>query len=150
MTTMAQAGGARTPWHYWLVTAIGVLWNGFGAYDYVASNTKGDAYLRSMGMTEHQIAYFHAMPAGMTGVWALGVWGAALGAVLLLFRSRWALHAFVASLVGLLVSLVYTYVLSNGAEVMGQQGAIMNAVILAGAVFFIWYARRMTKRGVLR
>jgi hypothetical protein len=143
-------GGARTPWHYWLVAAIAVLWNGFGAYDYICSNTQGDAYLRSMGMTEAQISYFHAMPAWMTGVWALGVWGAVAGSVLLLFRSRWALHAYVASLIGLLLSLVYTHLMSNGGEVMGQQGVVMNAVITAGAIFFVWYAWRMTKRGVLR
>jgi hypothetical protein len=150
MTATADVGGARTPWHYWLVVAIGLLWNGFGGYDYVMSNTQGDAYLTSMGMTAAQISYFNAMPAWMTAVWALGVWGGVAGTVLMLFRSRWALHAFVASLAGLLMSLVYTYVMSNGGEIMGQQGMMMNAIVLAGCIFFVWYAWLMTKRGVLR
>jgi len=150
MTTIRDGGVARTPWHYWLVAAVAVVWNGFGAYDYICSNTQGDAYLRGMGMTEAQIAYFHAMPTWTMAVWALGVWGAVLGAVLLLFRSRWALHAFVASLVGLVLSLIYAHLLSNGGEVMGQHRAIMNAVVFAGCIFFVWYAWLMTKRGVLR
>ena len=33
---------------------------------------------------------------------------------------------------------------------MGQQGMIMYAFITAAAVFFIWYAGMMAKRGVLR
>ena len=150
MTTTENVGGARTPWWHWVVVLVAAVWNGFGAYDYICSNTQGDTYLASMGMTEAQIAYFHAMPTWTMATWALGVWGAVLGTVLLLFRSRWAVHAFVASIVGLVLSLIYTYLLSNGAELMGQQGMIMNAVVFAGCVFFIWYARLMAKRGVLR
>lgn len=122
----------------------------YGAYDYWMSHTAGDAYFRTVGLTPAHIAYFHAMPAWVTAVWALGVWGAVAGSVLLLLRSRWAFAAFAASLAGLLVSLVYTYGLSNGAELAGAQGVIMNLVITAGALFFLWFARRMARRGVLR
>jgi hypothetical protein len=148
--TDAIATAARTPIHLWVVGAIGVLWNGFGAYDYVMSHIGGEAYLRAFGMTDPQIAYFNAMPAWMTAAWAVGVWGAALGTVLLLLRSRWALHCFAASLAGLLLSLVHTHLLSEGGRVMGMQGAIMNLVITAGCVFFLWYAFAMTRRGLLR
>ena len=41
--------------------------------------------------------------------------------------------------------------LSNGAEVMGgQQIMMMNIVIFAACVFFLWYARRAAARGTLR
>ena len=148
--TDALAPPARTPWHLWAVGALGVLWNGFGGYDYLMSQIGGEAYLRDFGMTAPQIAYFMAMPAWMIAVWAIGVWGSVLGTVLLLFRSRWALHSFVVSLAGLLLSLVYTHLLSDGGQVMGMQGAVMNAVITAGCLFFVWYAWAMTQRGVLR
>ena len=141
---------ARTPWHLWAVVVIGVLWNGFGAYDYVMSHTAGEPYFRSMGMTDAQIAYYNAMPAWMTGVWAIGVWGSVAGTILLALRSRWAFQVFVASLTGPVVSLIYTYGMTNGAEMGGQTGMIMNAVILAACLFFVWYSRLMAKRGVLR
>jgi hypothetical protein len=149
MTASTNSVGGRTPWHLWVVGVIAVLWNGFGAYDYVMTNTKGDAYMSGMGMTAAQIAYFHAMPSWMTAMWAIGVWGGMAGAILLLLRSRWALHAFAVSLAALLVSLVYTFLLSNGGEVMGA-GALMYLAVTAGAVFFLWYALSMTKRGLLR
>jgi hypothetical protein len=149
MTTEIETG-RTVAWRFWLVVAIAMLWNGFGAYDYLMSQTSGDAYMRSMGMTDTHIAYMHAMPAWMTAVWALGVWGSAVGSILLLLRSKWAFHAFVASFAGLVVSLVYTYLLSGGGEVVGSQGTIMNVVITAGCIFFIWYARVMTARRVLR
>lgn len=142
--------GARTPWHLWAVGVVGLLWNAFGAFDFTMSVTQGEAWFRSMGMTEPQIAYFKAMPAWTYGPWAAGVWGSVAGSVLLLLRMQWAFHAFVVSLLGLLVSLVYAYLLSEGGELGGAQGAIMYAVITAAVVFFTWYAWAMTKRGVLR
>jgi hypothetical protein len=141
----------KAPWHLWAVGVVGILWNAYGCYDHYMSNTGGDAYLRGAGMTGAQIAYFHSMPAWMTAVWAIGVWGALLGSVLLLARSKWALHVFVASLAAFVLSLVYAYLLSNGGEVMGGMAtAIMQTVVLAGCLFFVWYAWFATKRGLLR
>jgi len=151
MTAVAERGraGGRTPWHLWAVGVIAVLWNGFGVYDFLMTLTGGEEYLRSMKMTEPQIAYFDAMPAWTYGPWLLGVGGAFAGAILLLLRRRWALHAFLLSLLGLALSLVYTFLLSDGAEVMGD-AIYMQAVVIAGALFFTWYAWMMAKRGVLR
>jgi ribose/xylose/arabinose/galactoside ABC-type transport system permease subunit len=150
MTTATDTPRTGAPWHFWLVAVISVLWNSYGGYDYAMSQLKGDAYYQQMHMTEAQIAYMHAYPVWMVAVWAIGVWGAVLGSLLLLLRSRYAVPAFVASLAGFLVSLVYTYLLSDGSKVMGQSGMIMQLVILAGCLFFLWYAQLMAKRGVLR
>lgn len=146
--TMPAAAG-RTPWHLWVVGLVSLLWNAYGAYDYLMTNLRGDEYLREMKMTEPQIAYFHAMPAWMTAVWAVGVWGAVLGSVLLLMRSKWAVHVFAASLAAVIVSLIYNFGIAGGAEVMGA-GAYMYIVITAGAVAFLLYAWWARKRGMLR
>jgi len=150
MTATADAPRASAPWHYWVVTALAILWNAFGAYDYFMSKTGGDAYLKKMGETAAQIAHMDAYPVWMTADWAIGVWGALLGSLLLVARTRYAFHVFVASLAAFLVMLVYTYLLTDGGKVMGQQGMIFNLVILALCVFFVWYSRAMAKRGVLR
>ena len=147
----------RTPWHLWVVGLVAVLWNGYGAYDYVMTNTQGEPYLRQaaggMGWdaakTETFIAYYGAMPAWMTAAWAIGVWGGVLGALLLLVRRRWAVWAFAASLLGAAAGIVYHYT-SGGSQITGQEGTVMNAVILIGALFFLWYSWTMAKRGVLR
>lgn len=150
MATRTQAFASATPWHLWLVGVLGLLWNGFGGYDYWMSQTAGETYLRSMGMTDPQIAYFNAMPAWMTAVWATGVWGAVVATVLLLMRSRWAVEVFAVSLAALMLSHVYTYLLSNGSEVMGTSVVVMNLVITAAAIFFLYYAATMRRKGVLR
>jgi len=150
VSIMSDTRSGRTPWHLWVVGVISLLWNSYGPYDYVMTQTGGDAYLRGYGMTEPQIAYFHAMPAWMTAVWAVGVWGGLLGSVLLLARRSLAFPVFGVSIAAFLISLIYTYGLSNGGAVMGDTAWIMNAVILAGCLFLVWYSRMMAVRGILR
>jgi len=146
---MADSALVKTPWHLWAVGVGGVLWNAFGCYDYFMSNTAGESYFQKMGMTAEQIAHFMAMPSWMTAVWAVGVWGAMLGSLLLLLRSRWAVEVFIASLAAYVLSLVYAYVISPAP---GNSGAmmIMQAVIFVGCVFFWWYANTQRKAGRLR
>lgn len=148
--TPAPETAAKTPWHLWVVGGVSLLWNGYGAYDYLMTQTGGEEYLRSYGMTDEQISYFSTMPAWSMATWAIGVWGAVLGSVLLLLRSKWALHAFIVSFAGFLGGLVYQFLLSNAAALMGPMAAVMSTVIGVACVFFIWYAWTMSKRGVLR
>ena len=150
MTATAEAPRAAAPWHYWVVTVVAICWNGFAAYDYFMSKTQGDAYLRKSGMTDAQISHMNAYPTWMTADWAIGVWIGLAGGLLLIARTRYAFHAFAVSLAAFLVMLVYTYLFSDGGKVMGQQGMIFNLVILASCLFFTWYSRLMTARGVLR
>lgn len=140
----------KTPWHLWVVGVIAVLFNAIGAFDYVMNLVQGASYLASAGMTPAQIAHYQEMPIWMRVVWAVGVWGAMLGSVLILLRKKLAFTVFAVSLAAFLVSLIYTYVLTSGGEIMGGQMAITNVVITVLLLFFMWYSRLMTKRSVLR
>ena len=71
-------------------------------------------------MTPEQVAHYQDMPIWMTVVWATGVWGAMLASVLTLLRRKLAVPVFAVSLAAFLVSLIYTYVLTNGGAIMGQ------------------------------
>ena len=139
----------RTPWHLWVVGVVALLWNGFGCTDFTMTQTRGDAWLTSMGMTEPQLAYFHAMPAWTHVAWGVGVWGGLLGAILLLLRRKWATPVFVASFLGWLAGAIYAFGLSDGLEAMGSAWP-MQIVIGAACVFFVWYAWTLGKKGVLR
>jgi hypothetical protein len=148
-TTMTDAL-ARTPWHLWLVGVIAVLFNAIGVFDFVMGMAQGADYMASAGMTPDQIGHYQEMPIWMTIVWAVGVFGAFLASFFLLLRRKLALPVFVLSLAAFLVSLLYTYVLTDGGVVMGPQMAITSAIITGLLVFFIWYSRFMAARHVLR
>lgn len=141
------------PWHLWAVGGVATLWNAFGATDYTMSQLKNRDYLGgaadTMGITADQmIAYIDGFPAWLHGFWALGVWGALLGAVLLLFRKRFAIWAFGLSLLGLAVTQFYQALTPQPAWVEGALA--MNLVIWSIATFLLIYAISMGKKGVLR
>ena len=146
----ATASSAKIAWHFWAVAIFALLWNAFGCYDYYMTNTVGDEYMASAGMTADQIAYFNAKPAWLTAIWALGVWGGLAGAVLLLIRSKWAVEVFVVSFIAYVVSLIDAYILDPMEGGAGGAMMGMQAVIFALCVFFIWYAKRAKKSGLLR
>ncbi|MGH7026762.1 hypothetical protein [Brevundimonas sp.] len=142
----------RTPWHLWLVGVLSLLWSGFGGYDFIQTTTRGEVYMRESGFGDDMIAYFNAMPAWMYLPWTLGVWGAVIGSLLLLARSRWAVHAFALSLLGAVVSLIYSKFI-NPPPALPPELAMMEwmpYVIALIAAFLLWYAWTMAKKGVLR
>lgn len=150
MTDIARR--AATPWHLWLVGLLSLAWNGFGAFDYIQTTTRGEAYMRASGFGDDMIAYFNAMPSWMYVPWTLGVWGAVIGSLLLLARSRWAVHAYALSLLGAVVSLIYSKVI-NPPPALPPELVMMEwmpYVIALIAAFLLWYAWTMAKKAVLR
>lgn len=145
----APALSARIPWHFWAVGVFALMWNGFGCYDYYMTNTSGDEYMRNMGMEADQIAYFLGKPAWLTAIWAIGVWGGLLGAILLLIRNKWAVEVFIVSFLAYVVSLIDAYFLDPMEGGAGDMAG-MQALIFILCVFFIWYAKRARKNGLLR
>lgn len=139
----------RTPVHLWIVAILATIWNAFGCFDYLMTQTRNAQYLAHF--TDPQRVYFESFPIWMEAAWALGVWGGLAGSLLLLARSRYAVAAFAVSLAGLAISTVYQYVLNSPPpEMMTGAMVAMNAVIWAVAIGLLVYAMRMRGRGVLR
>jgi hypothetical protein len=142
-------GTANTPLHLWIVGGVSALWNAFGALDYTMTQTRNATWLANF--SEGMLEYVEAFPAWVEAAWACGVWGALIGSLLLLARSRYAVAAFTISLAGLLVSTIYHFVLSSPPEEMMTVGMVlMNAAIWVVAIALLVYAMRMRTRGVLR
>jgi hypothetical protein len=148
MTNPLSSALARTPKHLWLIAVVATLWNSMGAVDYLMTQTKNAAYLKSF--TPQQLDYFFGFPAWVISAWAIGVWGGVAGSLLLLFRKRIAAPVFLASVLGVIVTDIYNFGLTNGLEIMGgASAAIFPAVICAIAVALYLYARAMAAKGVL-
>jgi hypothetical protein len=148
---MATAAATRTPtpWHLWVVGALSLLWNALGGLDYVMTKTHNAKYLSAF--TAEQKAWFDGFPLWMNCAWAIGVWFAILGSLLLLLRSRFAVHAFIVSLAGLVVSTVYQYGVGAMPESLKTNGGMgFTAVLSIVAGLLVWYAMRQRAAGVLR
>lgn len=133
--------------HIWVVGGVSLVWNAFGAFDYVMTKTGNADYL-----TAEQQAWFASFPMWANVGWALGVWGSVLGSLLLLTRSRHAVTAFLVSLIGLAISCIYQFGIHYGdlMRLFGTFPIIFNAIIWAILIALYLYARAQAARGVLR
>ena len=145
---MSRLVAAKAPTHLWIVGVLSLLWNGFGCFDYLMSVTHNESWLA--GIPPEALAIVDAFPVWATALWALGVWLALLGSVLLLMRNRQATTAFLVSIVGALGSYFYQATTDLPAIMGGAVYWIMPAVIVALAVAQWIYANRMATAGFLR
>lgn len=146
---------ASTPWHLWVVGLVSLAWNAFGANDYLQTQMGNLEYYESMmegidATPEQVLAYFQSYPAWMHGAWAVGVWGAVLGSLLLLLRSRFAVPVFALSLLGLAVTTVYQVIEGQPEWAQGTATTAISIVIWSIATFLLIYAASMRAKGVLR
>ena len=137
----------KTPMHLWIVGVLALLWNFMGVFDYLASLLELEFYMSEF--PPEMLEWIDAMPAWATAAWAFGVWGAFAGTIGLLLRKKWAVVAYAVSLGGLLVSSIYSYILTDAMEMMGSGAVFMNIAIWAVAIFLLFYAWAMAKKGVL-
>jgi hypothetical protein len=148
---MQQAVSARTPAHLWIVGILSLLWNCFGAYDYTMSHMRNMDYLAKMGDPNVMLAYMDSMPMYAKFGWGLGVWAALLGSVLLLMRSRYAVHAFALSIFGMVLSFGGQYLGPTPPAAMTQGMAkYVPLFIIVLGLAQLWYAWRERGEGVLR
>jgi hypothetical protein len=150
MATLASPARTKAPWHLWVVGIGSALWNCLGAYDYVNTQFGGVKALQDAGMGAEEIAYVQSFPAWATGAWAVGVWFCLIGSVLLLIRSRYAVHSFVLSLIGVAVTMYFSLVLPHPASFDTTGTRLFDAAIVLLTIGFTWYAWAMAKKGVLR
>lgn len=138
---------SRAPKHLWIVGIVTLLWNLMGAYDYLMTQTRNEAYMGKF--TQPQLDYFYGVPVWFEFFWALAVWGGVLGCVLLLLRRGLALPVFAVSFVSMVITTIYSFGLSDGMQVMGTMGFVFSLVIFLVALGLVLYARAMRRRGVL-
>lgn len=139
---MMSEDSGKAPWHLWTVGVLSLLWNAIGCYIYTMTMLR-DPTLMASAPPEMRRA-LDAAPVWADAAWALGVWGALLGSILLLLRRRLAVPAFAVSLAGLLLTTIWQ---ANAGVPMNVPQA---AMIWAIALFLLWYAWAMRRRSVLR
>ena len=143
--TIAAEERVRAPAHLWIVGVVTLLFNAMGIVSYLTTKL---GMLAEMGLTPDQIAFMKSYPAWISAFWALGVWGAFGGSVLLLARSRRAVPAMVVATVGLVGTTLGNYAMLDVPP--GMQAPALDVAIWAVTLFLLFYARRMAKSKVLR
>ncbi len=148
---MPEAQGAKTPgrpWHLWLIGTIGCLWSSIGVISFMLTQMNVEAVMSRFPPQQRE--YFESFPLWAVAFWAIGVIGGVIGCLLLLLKNRLAFHVLLASVIGAIVSNLGGLFLLGGMEVMGGTSALGFTVFpIIFAAFLAYYARAMSKKGVL-
>jgi hypothetical protein len=136
-----------TPKHLWAVGIFALLFDGMGVLDFVMTQTKNAEYMGNF--TPEQLEYFYGFPRWLVVFWAAAVFGGVLATVLLLMRKALATNIYAISLGFMVGSNIYLFGFSDGAEVMGNEGLIVTAVVFSISLGLVLYSRAMQRAGVL-
>ena len=138
----------RAPWHLWVEGGVSLLWNSFGALDFVMTETRNPAYMKGFSAT--QLEFFYGFPLWVVVAWGIAVWGGVLGSLLLLLRRRAAVHQYLWSTVCMVATNIHNYALANGMKIMGGVPTLLFfIVIFVIGLLLLAYARSMRRRGIL-
>ena len=145
----SQASYPRAvPAWFWIVAALGLAWNLFGAVQFTTSLSATPESLQAQGLTADQAAVMLGYPIWMTIAFAVGVFGGVTGCGLLLLRKAAAVPVFVLSLVGYVVLYIGDIVHGVFAALGTPQIMVLSAVVLIAAGLLV-FARRFRARGAL-
>ena len=128
-------------WSFWVIGAIALIWNVMGVINFfVQMNPDVLATYR-----ESERAIVEGRPLWATIGFAIAVFGGALGCLLLLLRKSAAYYLFVASLLGVIVTM--THALGVGIDF--GLGEILGIILmpLVVTVLLIWYSKQAKSKG---
>ncbi len=130
-------------WSFWLLASVALIWNLLGAINFVMQM---DAEML-VNYRESERMIIENRPLWATLGFAVAVFGGALASLLLLLKKSMALYLFVASFIGVLITMLHS--LGSGIQfgVAEIIGIILIPIIVA--VFLIWYCKRCEKKGWL-
>jgi hypothetical protein len=123
-------------WSFWAIGAVALIWNVMGAINFFVQMNPD--MLAAYRESEHAI--IEGRPAWATGAFAIAVFGGSLGCLLLLLRKSAAYYLFIASLLGVIVTMIHTL----GVGIDFGLGEILGIILmpLVVAAFLIWYSKK--------
>ncbi len=145
--TMTDEAVGRVHWSFWAISAIALIWNVMGVLNYFwQMNAETLA-----AFPETHRAIIEGRPVWATGAFALAVFGGALGCLLLLFRKSVAYYVFIASLLGVIVTMIHTIgIVGSTIDFPPAEILMMVVMPLVVAAFLIWYSKQAQRKGWTR
>lgn len=118
--------------------------------DYVMSKTRNADYLAQM--SPEQLEFLNGFPGWLTAFWAVAVWGAVLGSILILLRKKLAAPVFVLAFLAMVIVTIRNLFLAepSALSMMNSFQAIFTVVIFIVAALMVYYTRLQSRLGRLR
>lgn len=138
----------KPPTWFWVVAGLGLAWNLLGVVAFVMQMTLTPEALAELSEAERQLV--QATPLWVNMVYAVAVFGGALGCAALLTRKSWAVALLVISLLAVLLQMSYAFLMSDSLEVYGNAALVMPIIVIVIAIFLVWFAVMAKGKGWIR
>ena len=127
-------------WSFWIISIVTLIFNVVGVINYfVQMNTDS---LTSFPELYRPI--IEGRPAWATAAFAIAVFGGSLGCLFLLLRKLAAFYVLIASLLGVIVSMMHIFSVAGFSSFEIWIGVMMQLVVVA---FLILYSKLAESKG---
>ncbi len=127
-------------WSFWIISVVTLIFNVMGVINYfVQMNADSLA-----SFPESYRPIIEGRPIWATGAFAIAVFGGSLGCLLLLFRKSAAFYVLIASLLGVIVTMMHIFGVAGFSSFEIWIGVLMQLVVTA---FLIWYSKQAESKG---
>lgn len=145
---MASSFTGKPPIWFWITAIVLTLWECMGVGSWWQHHTMGPAAMGNVP-TDWDRAYFAALPAWYTWLYAVAVFSGLLTGILLLARKAAARSVAIVSLAATIAMFAYTFLGTNMLE-KGLWTAYFPIFIIAVGFATVWFATVAIRRGWLR
>ena len=141
-----NSSASKTHWSFWAIGAFALVWNALGGMNYIMQMNMD--VVASLPDT-HQ-AIINGRPSWASAGFAIGVFGGALAALLLLFKKPAAFYVFIVSLLGVLVTMIHTIQVARSViPFSGMEVFVMIVLPVIVAAILVWYSLHLTRAQAL-
>ncbi|WP_424961729.1 hypothetical protein [Ekhidna sp.] len=138
----------KPPTWFWVVAVIALLWNLMGVLAYLGEALATPEMLEAM--PDDQRNMIENRPAWATAAFAIAVWGGAIGSLLLLLRKGLAYTVLIASLIGVIVQMIYNLFIAESTASYGPGEIAMVIMIPLIGILLVLFAKRGKASGWLK
>lgn len=151
-TDEAVPATAGLPKWLWGMAGLAVIWNLFGLLAFIAqvSIPAEQMVPEDAANREAQLELLKQMPQWVYVCFGAATIGGTVGSILLMLGRRWAIVAFLVSLLGILGQQAYMFFLSNTFEVMGYGNAALPLCVLLIGIWLLYVSYSSDRQGYLR
>ncbi|MDJ0751862.1 MAG: hypothetical protein QNJ11_20425 [Woeseiaceae bacterium] len=122
------------------IGGIGLVWNLLGLAAFF-----NQMMMDTSALPDAQRAFHETMPLWAKTAFFIAVSMGAVGCIALLTGQSWARIAFAASLLGIVLQNVHSFVLGKGLDVFGPGAVAMPILVFLIAVFLLYYANSLVR-----
>ena len=136
------------PKWFTIAAVLALIWNLMGVMAFVLQMQMTAEMIAKLPEAEQ--ALYANIPLWATIAFAFAVFGGVFGSLALLMKKAAVQLFFMVSLVGVIMQMFHSFVISNSFEVFGPGGAIMPAMIVVIAIVLVRFTAKAKNNAWIR